>query len=65
MFGDRIKVVRGDYEDIKKQILAKWTQRPVVQAVDKFITEYDNMAKAPQPKEERLQLFWDILVGMQ
>ena len=65
MFGGRIKIVRGDFEDIKKQILAKWTQRPVVQAVDEFITEYGNMAMAPKSKEERLQLFWDILVGLQ
>ena len=65
MLGGRIKVQRGDFEEIKKQILGKWTQRPVVQAIDNFIIEHGNMAKAPKPKDERLQLFWDILVGMQ
>ena len=66
LFGGKIKLSESDsLAELQKQVKAKWSCRTVPEALDNFITSNaPNGTKIPKLKDERVELFWTILSGM-
>ena len=65
MFGGRIQVKSGTFEEFFKQVESKWQVRQIPDTMSSFLREHgDGVGGVPRGKRERATAFWAALKGL-